>query len=1030
MKKTLPIILGLMMMLTLSTRAQETGKPGDYVRGDLIVQLLEDASIREIVSRAPVNYNLQVDQILSPTSHIWQLTFDHTVITHEGMLHWIYTQKEVELAQNNYYLELRSTIPNESTSGNFTQQWHHNNTGQTGGTVDADIDSDLAWDITTGGTTASGHDIVVCLIESGNLDHNDITGNRWFNAGEIANNGIDDDGNGYTDDYDGWNPVAGNDNYGTGPHGTNCLGMIGAKGNNGLLVVGANWDVKLMVVGGYSISTDANAIQAYQYPYDMRVLWNTSGGTQGAFVVATSSSWGIDGENPNNHPVWCNFYTTMGQAGILNVGATTNQNLNVDTAGDMPTACNTPYMIGVGRTDDNDATAGGYGVTTIEFGAPGIDVVTTANTNTTTTTTGTSFSCPLTAGVIGLAYSIPCTDFMNTVIANPQAGADLVLQALLDGTDPKPALTNKFVTGGRLNSRNTLDELMLVACSGTICFAPSAISTGNIGDLTADISFTPSASAVSTTLYWRLVGAPTWTTVSNATSPVNLTGLTGCSDYEYYLQTDCGGGDISGPTSTQTFTTTGCGACIDLSYCTGAATDGVDEWISDFTIDTYTNTSGNDGGYGDYTGSNIQLDVNNTYPVSIGIGWGGTLYDEQSRVWIDLDQSGTFDASELVFDQGAASQVTPVTGTITIPPGATLGTTRMRVQMAYVGGTTTLPSDACQTFQWGEVEDYCVTLNSGIVCGLTVVSTSNDPACTGIDDGDITVGVTGGSGNYSYTWTPNVGTTPTVANLSDGTYSVVIADLTAGCDTTIDFTLNYTTNIAVNVNTTDVSCNGLTDGALVATASGGTNYTYQWVGGPGSATYSGVGAGVYTVDVTDASGCTGQASGTVSEPAADQASFSSSINFLDVSFTNTSTPGTYSWDFGDGNSSTSTNPTHSYAMPGTYTVCLTVTSSCGTNQACFDVTVDEDDSAIDENFMAYVNVYPNPANELVNFQITTAKLKSIEIVDVTGRLIANASVNTEMTQFDISEFNDGTYFYRILDESGNVAITNKLMIVK
>ena len=90
-------------------------------------------------------------------------------------------------------------------------------------------------------------------------------------------------------------------------------------------------------------------------------------------------------------------------------------------------------MVGVGRTDHNDNTAGGYGATTIEFGAPGIDVVTTANTNTITSTTGTSFSCPLTAGVIGLAYSIPCTDFMSTVISNPQAGADMVLQALILG---------------------------------------------------------------------------------------------------------------------------------------------------------------------------------------------------------------------------------------------------------------------------------------------------------------------------------------------------------------------------------------------------------------------------------------------------------------------------------------------------------------------------------------------------------------------------------------------------------------------
>ena len=1030
MNKILTIIAGLMIVLTLSAGAQEQGKAGDYVKGELIVQLLETASIREIVRRAPDAYYLQVEKVLSPTSHIWQLTFDHTMISHEGMLNWVYSQEEVQLAQNNYYLELRSTIPNESTSGNFTQQWHHNNTGQTGGTVDADIDSDLAWDITTGGITASGHDIVVCLIESGNLDHNDITDNRWFNAGEIPNNGIDDDGNGYVDDRDGWNPTTNNDNYGTGGHGTNCLGMIGAKGNNGLLVVGANWDVKLMVVGGYSINTDANAIQAYQYPYDMRSLWNASGGAEGAFVVATSSSWGIDQENPNNHPVWCNFYTTMGQAGILNVGATTNSNLNVDAVGDMPTACNTPYMIGVGRTDHNDNTAGGYGATTIEFGAPGIDVVTTANTNTTTSTTGTSFSCPLTAGVIGLAYSIPCTDFMSTVISNPQAGADMVLQALMDGTDAKPALANKFVTGGRLNSRNTLDELMTVGCNGNICLPPSAVSVGSILDNSASVNFTAASGAVSTTFYWREVGAPTWTVVASATSPINLTSLTGCADYELYFETDCGGGDISGPTSTQTFSTTGCGACIDLPYCTGSASDGIDEWISDFSIDAYTNTSGNDGGYGDYTGSNIQLDVNNTYPVTIGVGWGGTLYDEYSRVWIDLDQSGTFEVSELVFDQGAASQVTPVTGNITIPANATLGTTRMRVQLAYVGGQTTLPVDACETFQWGEVEDYCVTLNSGVVCGLTVASSTSDPACAGVDDGDITVGVTGGSGNYSYAWTPNVGTTPTVSNLSDGAYSVVITDLTAGCDTTINFTLNYTTNINVNVNTTDASCNGLTDGSLVALASGGTNYTYQWVGGPTTDTYTGVGAGSYTIEVTDISGCTGQASGTVTEPAADQASFASSSAFLDVVFTNTSTAGTYLWDFGDGNTSSATSPAHSYALPGTYLVCLSVTSNCGTDQACTDLTVDQDASAINETFLDYVNVYPNPASEFVNFQITSTNLKLIEIIDVAGRLIANATVKDEVTQFDISAFRDGPYFYRVLDASGNVVIVNKLMIVK
>lgn len=714
MKRLYLALLGIFLSVTMTGVAQEpvTENPS-YVLGDMLVQVLPDASIRQIIDRAPDNFGVELDRVISRPVHIYLVKFDHQAVSHRDLQYWLLSQPEVEYAENNSYVELRATTPGDPS---FNQQWHHVNNGGNGGVADADIDSDEAWDITTGGTTANGHDIVIALIESGNLDHPDIDANRWTNTAEIPNNGQDDDNNGYVDDYDGWNPVQGNDDYGNGGHGTNCLGMMGAVGNNNTNVVGANWNVKLMVIGDYNINTQANAIAAYTYPYEMRVLWNQTNGAQGAFVVATSSSWGIDGANPNSYPMWCNFYTTMGQAGILNVGATTNQNLDVDTAGDMPTACASDYMIGVGRTDNSDNTAGGYGDQTIEFGAPGIDVVTTANGGSgITTTTGTSFSCPLTAGVIGLAYSIPCNDFMNAVMANPQQGADMVLQALLDGVDQKPQLSTRFITGGRLNSFNTLNELMAVACSGSICLAPSGISAGSITDNSASISFTPYNGATSQTLYWREVGAPTWTVVNNATSPVALTNLSGCTNYEYYMESDCGG-TTSNPSSTSTFSTTGCGNCVDLGYCDGAATDAVDEWIETLTIGTYTNGSGNDNGYGDYIqATTIDMDLNATYNVSVTPGWGGTQYDEYTRIWIDLNQNGTFENGEIVYDQGTASQ-TAATGSITIPANATPGNARMRIQMAYVGqGQTQLPA-VCGDFQWGEVEDYCVNIvdpNSG-----------------------------------------------------------------------------------------------------------------------------------------------------------------------------------------------------------------------------------------------------------------------------------------------------------------------------
>lgn len=465
MKISKVLNLGAILLLSLNLFGQLgythfDNKP--FVEGEFLVQLTDQGSIKDIVASAPASYELSIVKELSKPMRVWLVKFNDEVLSHEEMQFWIYSQKNVTIADYNYKIQMRGTLPGDPS---ITQQWHHNNTGQTGGTADADIDSDEAWDITTGGKTATNDDIVICLIESGNLDHQDLTENRWFNQYEIENNGIDDDNNGYVDDYNGWNPVQDNDNYGTGGHGTNCLGMMGARGDNNLNVVGANWEVKLMVVGDYSISTQANAVEAYTYPLVMRQKWNESNGTEGAFVVATSSSWGIDGANPDNYPIWCSFYDTLGYYGIINVGATTNSNLDVDVEGDMPTACSSDYMVGVGRTDHKDQTAGGYGNETIKFGAPGIDVVTTSGTNSITTTTGTSFSCPLTAGVIGLAYSYPCADFMTAVKADPKAGADIVLNALLNGVDQKPNLTSKFITGGRLNSRGTLNQLSFHYCS-------------------------------------------------------------------------------------------------------------------------------------------------------------------------------------------------------------------------------------------------------------------------------------------------------------------------------------------------------------------------------------------------------------------------------------------------------------------------------------------------------------------------------------------------------------------------------------
>ena len=373
----------------------------------------------------------------------------------------------LEAVQFNHVVQERETVPNDPSLG---QQWHHIQN------ADHDIDSDLAWDITTGGTTANGDRIVVAVLEGGgsNYNHVDLIDNHWVNAAEVPGNGVDDDGNGFVDDYNGWNASSGTDAISAGGHGTSVSGMIGATGNNGNGGAGVNWDVDIMQIqmGGL---TESNVIAAYNYPYTMRNLYNTSNGTQGAFVVATNASWGIDGANPANYPVWCAYYDDLGAVGILNCGATANNNVNIDVVGDMPTGCGSDYMVAVTATNSSDVrTFSGYGATTIDLGAPGENVFLPSGSTGYGGTSGTSFASPCVAGGIALVYSAPCADLASNALLTPQATADAVRSYILNGVDQVPNLVGETVTGGRLNVRNALD-LAIDDCNPDIgCTDPTA----------------------------------------------------------------------------------------------------------------------------------------------------------------------------------------------------------------------------------------------------------------------------------------------------------------------------------------------------------------------------------------------------------------------------------------------------------------------------------------------------------------------------------------------------------------------------
>src|SRR5690606_13879813 len=121
----------------------------------------------------------------------------------------------------------------------------------------------------------------------------------------------------------------------------------------GLGMTGVNWNVKMLMLGGSS-TLESTVVEAYSYVLDMRARYNQSNGAEGAYVVSTNASFGVDNGQPANFPLWCGIYNALGEEGVLNAGATANNNVDVDAVGDIPTACASDFMISVTNSTQTD----------------------------------------------------------------------------------------------------------------------------------------------------------------------------------------------------------------------------------------------------------------------------------------------------------------------------------------------------------------------------------------------------------------------------------------------------------------------------------------------------------------------------------------------------------------------------------------------------------------------------------------------------------------------------------------------------
>lgn len=388
-----------------------------------------------------------------PAVEILRLQLPDGMSVAEGIVQ-LTARPEVLYAEPNYRIR-RARVPDDP---DFDQQWGLQNSGQTlpfgdAGTPGADINAPAAWDVSTGNDS-----IIVATIDTGiEYDHPDLAGNIWRNPGESGDgkeaNGLDDDGNGYVDDWQGWNFVGNNndardddvfaaDDLRPWGHGTHVAGIIGAVGNNQRGVSGINWNVQLMPLKFFDATGEGdvfNATKAINYAV-----------ANGARVINASYEYVGPASTPEYQAI-----AAAGNAGggVLFVAAAGNGENSIGGNIDLgdkifPAAHALNNIITVAATDPSDGIAhfSNFGGTSVDLGAPGVSIYSTVRLRDDSENpgydymSGTSMATPMVSGAAALLWG-----------EYPNLTATEVRELLFSTVDTIPALTGLVASGGRLN---------------------------------------------------------------------------------------------------------------------------------------------------------------------------------------------------------------------------------------------------------------------------------------------------------------------------------------------------------------------------------------------------------------------------------------------------------------------------------------------------------------------------------------------------------------------------------------------------
>ena len=261
------------------------------------------------------------------------------------------------------------------------------------------------------------------------------------------------------------------------------------------------------------------------------------------------------------------------------------------------------------------------------------------------------------------------------------------------------ATTNAFYAVG-------VGAAYVVSTDATAPTAPTNLAASGTTSTSTNLTWTAATDNVGVTGYNVYRGTTLVTTVTGTT--YSVTGLTASTAYSFTVKAKDAAGNLSAASNVVNVTT----AATAITYCASKGNSVADEFIDYVSIGGIANTTGANGGYGNFTNlvGNLPYGSNT---ILFSAGFTGTAYTEFWKVWIDYNKNGTFETAEQVVSGSSSSSAT-LSGAFTVPTTALSGTTRMRVSMKYNAAQT-----ACETFSYGEVEDYTVNIGAAAVTNIT-----------------------------------------------------------------------------------------------------------------------------------------------------------------------------------------------------------------------------------------------------------------------------------------------------------------------